>query len=184
MGEYRTTSRTCLVIWRVLFEAIFGMIADFSINSCVCDGGGELVLGLVFTAEIPLANPLDGPGVLIANSLYRKYRLLWGRLRVNILPSRTSVAYQMTNGVLFMSLRFTQSCPTCGRRIEVRASLMGCDVRCQHCDAVFVAHQDVAQEDETHRPVHSPLADEFTSDPLMDRVEQALNRAEESAAVS
>jgi hypothetical protein len=98
-----------------------------------------------------------------------------------------------------MSVRFTQSCPTCGRRIEVRASLMGCDVRCQHCDAVFVAqqddahqhldhqnltHQDVAHKGTTRRPVQTQTTADLTSDPLMDRVQQALNRAEESAAVS
>ena len=88
-----------------------------------------------------------------------------------------------------MSVRFTQSCPTCGRRIEVRASLLGCDVRCQHCHAVFVAHQDDVHQDNVHqgatlRPVPSQAADDGMSDPLMDRVQQALNRAEESAAVS
>ena len=78
-----------------------------------------------------------------------------------------------------MSVRFTQSCPTCGRRIQVRASLMGCDVACQHCHAVFVA-----QEDLPHRPVHPEITDDLNADPLMDRVEQALNRAGDSAAVS
>ncbi len=89
-----------------------------------------------------------------------------------------------------MSVRFTQSCPTCGRRIQVRASLMGCDVCCQHCHAVFVAHLEDSHQDSTHqdaaqRPSPSQAADDFaSSDPLMDRVQQALNRAEESAAVS
>lgn len=78
-----------------------------------------------------------------------------------------------------MSVRFTQSCPTCGRRIQVRASLMGCDVRCQHCDAVFVA-----QEDSMQSSMPSRITEDFNSDPLMSRVEQALSRAEESTAVS
>jgi organic radical activating enzyme len=78
-----------------------------------------------------------------------------------------------------MSVRFTQSCPTCGRRIQVRASLMGCDVRCQHCDAVFVA-----QEDARHSPIQSRTTEDLNSDPLMNRVEQALSRAEESVVVS
>jgi hypothetical protein len=56
---------------------------------------------------------------------------------------------------------------------------MGCDVACQHCHAVFVA-----QEDLPHRPVHPEITDDLNADPLMDRVEQALNRAEDSAAVS
>ncbi|MAI32848.1 MAG: response regulator [Rubripirellula sp.] len=82
-----------------------------------------------------------------------------------------------------MTVRFTQSCPTCGRRIEVRASLMGCDVGCQHCHAVFVAHRDDVPHEATHQPFHSQATDEFSSDPLMDRVQQALNRAEESTVV-
>lgn len=87
-----------------------------------------------------------------------------------------------------MSVRFTQSCPTCGRRIEVRTSLMGCDVRCQHCDAVFVAqdgdtYQNGTQSGARHSQAELQARDEFAADPLMDRVEQALNRAEESAAI-
>lgn len=38
-----------------------------------------------------------------------------------------------------MTIRFTQSCPTCGRRVDVRASLLGCEVACQHCGAEFIA---------------------------------------------
>lgn len=41
-----------------------------------------------------------------------------------------------------MSVRFTQSCPTCGRRVEIRASLLGSSVACQHCKAEFVAIGD------------------------------------------
>ncbi len=41
-----------------------------------------------------------------------------------------------------MSVRFTQSCPTCGRRVEIRASLLGSVVACQHCKAEFVAMGD------------------------------------------
>lgn len=77
-----------------------------------------------------------------------------------------------------MSVRFTQSCPTCGRRIQVRASLMGCDVRCQHCDAVFVA-----LEDSIYSPVQSRITED-RNDPLMNRVEQALSRAKESVVAS
>ena len=76
-----------------------------------------------------------------------------------------------------MSIRFTQSCPTCGRRIQVRASLLGFTVACQHCHAEFVA-QLGAERKETHQ-VPSLNAD---PDPLMDRVEQALQRANEQAA--
>ncbi|OYP32342.1 hypothetical protein CGZ80_19955 [Rhodopirellula sp. MGV] len=36
-------------------------------------------------------------------------------------------------------IRFTRSCPTCGRRIQIRGSLLGREVSCQHCNAKFVA---------------------------------------------
>lgn len=41
-----------------------------------------------------------------------------------------------------MPLHFTQSCPTCGRRLEVHTQLLGRQVACQHCQAVFVATSD------------------------------------------
>ena len=37
------------------------------------------------------------------------------------------------------SIRFSRSCPTCGRRVEIRAVLLGHTVACQHCSAHFVA---------------------------------------------
>lgn len=36
-------------------------------------------------------------------------------------------------------IRFTRSCPTCGRRIQIRSSLLGHIVACRHCNAEFVA---------------------------------------------
>ncbi|TWT67434.1 response regulator [Allorhodopirellula solitaria] len=71
-----------------------------------------------------------------------------------------------------MSIKFTQSCPTCGRRIDVRASLLGCTVACQHCGAEFIAQAGGGS------PVGRDQQDE-----LFARVEQALRRAEASAAV-
>ena len=41
-----------------------------------------------------------------------------------------------------MSVRFTQCCPTCGRRVQIRATLLGRTVACQHCKAEFVAQMD------------------------------------------
>jgi ribosomal protein L37AE/L43A len=38
-----------------------------------------------------------------------------------------------------MPLHFTQSCPTCGRRVQVHTRLLGQKVACQHCHAEFVA---------------------------------------------
>ncbi|MEP0426004.1 response regulator [Rhodopirellula bahusiensis] len=71
-----------------------------------------------------------------------------------------------------MSIRFNQSCPTCGRRIDIRASLLGCTVACQHCGSEFTAcMSDTAQPRES-------------SDELLDRVEAALQRAESAAQKS
>jgi hypothetical protein len=56
-----------------------------------------------------------------------------------------------------MPLHFTQSCPTCGRRLQVHAHLLGQQVACQHCHAQFVA----GSTDEfsiTHDPSHDLLA--------------------------
>lgn len=69
-----------------------------------------------------------------------------------------------------MSIRFTQSCPTCGRRVQVRASLIGYTVACQHCNAEFVAEADVDSHPE-------PTAAIPVADPLMVRVAEALQRA-------
>ncbi|MBB3207240.1 ribosomal protein L37AE/L43A [Rhodopirellula rubra] len=71
-----------------------------------------------------------------------------------------------------MSIKFTQSCPTCGRRIDIRASLLGCTVACQHCGAEFTAN---ANEE-------SRMGPERNQD-LLDRVEKALRRAEEASMV-
>ena len=71
-----------------------------------------------------------------------------------------------------MTIKFTQSCPTCGRRIDVRASLLGCTVACQHCGAEFTA----AASDE------QPLSRE-SGEALLLRVESALRRAEEASEV-
>jgi pyruvate-formate lyase-activating enzyme len=78
-----------------------------------------------------------------------------------------------------MSVCFTQSCPTCGRRIQIRASLLGCTVGCQHCHAVFEA-----QEDFVGAASRQEAAGELHPDPLMERVEQALSRAKQETVVS
>ncbi len=66
----------------------------------------------------------------------------------------------------FISVRFTRSCPTCGRRVEIRASLLGCTVACQHCGAEFTA---TADDDPRHQ------VDEGIR--LMARVEKALQES-------
>jgi hypothetical protein len=78
-----------------------------------------------------------------------------------------------------MSVRFTQSCPTCGRRIQIRASLLGCTVACQHCRAEFVAETGADGSLTGENPATSDL-----TDPLMARVEEALERARQQTAVS
>lgn len=71
-----------------------------------------------------------------------------------------------------MSIKFTQSCPTCGRRVDVRASLLGCIVACQHCGAEFTANANVGS-----RPGRN------SDDELLARVEKALRRAEAASVV-
>jgi len=66
-----------------------------------------------------------------------------------------------------MTIHFTQSCPTCGRRIEVRASLLGRTVGCRHCKAEFLAAPD---SDNYSRADEGQL--------LMSRVEAAIRRSE------
>jgi hypothetical protein len=34
---------------------------------------------------------------------------------------------------------FVQSCPTCGRRLQIRVEYLGKSVVCQHCQGRFVA---------------------------------------------
>lgn len=79
-----------------------------------------------------------------------------------------------------MSVRFTQSCPTCGRRIQIAASLLGCTVACQHCKGEFVANAG----SEGEMSDCGDLGLHEVSDPLMDRVEQALERARRQTAMT
>jgi hypothetical protein len=63
-------------------------------------------------------------------------------------------------------VRFTRSCPTCGRRIQIRGSLLGRMVACRHCNAEFVAmaaDDSVGCIDDAQR--------------LMDRVDSVLLRS-------
>lgn len=72
-----------------------------------------------------------------------------------------------------MSIRFSQSCPTCGRRIEVRAALLGHIVACQHCGCEFVA-SDCGGEQESPR----------STEDLMQRVERAIQKADQSRSAT
>ena len=63
-------------------------------------------------------------------------------------------------------VRFTRSCPTCGRRTQIRGSLLGRTVACRHCNAEFIASatdEGAGHVDEAQR--------------LMDRVETALSKS-------
>jgi len=73
-----------------------------------------------------------------------------------------------------MPLHFTQSCPTCGRRLEVHTRLLGQQVACQHCKAEFVA----GSRDDNH----DTLSD--SSYNLLARVELALQRTQPPTAVN
>ena len=81
-----------------------------------------------------------------------------------------------------MSIQFTQSCPTCGRRAQIRAELIGSTVGCQHCHAEFVAAPGVPASSGSYRREQHAM--ERSSDPLMARVEKALARVEDPKAYS
>ncbi len=86
-----------------------------------------------------------------------------------------------------MSIRFTQSCPTCGRRLQVRASLLGCVVVCQHCKAEFVTEPGAPSNVNTDgikavrvdAPTGAPVD---TSDELMARVDRMLAQADKTVS--
>ena len=64
-------------------------------------------------------------------------------------------------------IRFSRSCPTCGRRMKIESSLLGRVVACQHCSAEFTAmasDDGGGHFDDAHR--------------LMERVESMLSRSE------
>lgn len=83
-----------------------------------------------------------------------------------------------------MSIQFTQSCPTCGRRIQVQASLMGHSVACPHCHAQFNATGVHANEVALDGPVKANhVVDTKPVDPLMARVEKALARVSDQPTV-
>jgi ribosomal protein L37AE/L43A len=72
-----------------------------------------------------------------------------------------------------MPLHFTQSCPTCGRRLEVHTRLLGQNVACQHCNAEFVA----GSMDEDKSWANS-------SYDLLARVDAALQRTQPQPSVT
>ena len=77
-----------------------------------------------------------------------------------------------------MSVRFTQCCPTCGRRIQIQTTLLGRTVACQHCQAEFVSRLESEQE----LPPVNAQASQTESDPLMARVDALLAQSSQDAA--
>ncbi|MEM9366723.1 MAG: response regulator [Planctomycetota bacterium] len=67
-----------------------------------------------------------------------------------------------------MTVRFTRPCPTCGRRVDVPASLLGHGIACGHCGAEFIASAAIDSSAEGNE----------ASDHLLDRVEEILRRAD------
>lgn len=48
-----------------------------------------------------------------------------------------------------MPLYFKQSCPVCGRRLQVHSRLLGQQIACQHCSAEFCADCGDAHSEES-----------------------------------
>ncbi|MFU7559565.1 response regulator [Stieleria sp. JC731] len=70
-------------------------------------------------------------------------------------------------------IRFTRSCPTCGRRIQIRGTLLGREVACPHCNAKFTA---MATDDAPGRIDDAQR--------LLDRVDTMLSKVETPPVVS
>ncbi len=88
------------------------------------------------------------------------------------------LSYEFAERRPLMSIQFTQSCPTCGRRIQIQASLMGRSVACPHCQAEFEASEGGTNRAEIDGRIRvNHLVDVEPVDPLMARVEKALARA-------
>lgn len=66
---------------------------------------------------------------------------------------------------------FNQGCPVCGRLLNIRVTLLGKRVYCQHCGGGFVAADPSAGP-----PVGDGLRDRRVED-LIERAEAALQQA-------
>lgn len=70
-----------------------------------------------------------------------------------------------------MSVRFIESCPTCGRRIHLRVALLGKAVECPHCHCEFECGARGAEPTVVETNV---LPIQAAPDPLMERAERML----------
>ena len=59
---------------------------------------------------------------------------------------------------------FVRSCPTCGRKLEVRVELLGRQVECVHCGANFTANEQPAE-----------MVDELRIDRVLARAQQYID---------
>lgn len=65
---------------------------------------------------------------------------------------------------------FTQKCPTCGRRLQIRASYLGKKLTCQHCQGQFIAQDSTSVLDDDSMEENSVLA-------AINRVEDNLQKS-------
>lgn len=77
------------------------------------------------------------------------------------------------------SVFFVQSCPACGRSLQVRVDYLGKGVACQHCQANFVA----SQEQRVPAPSESGLALLQRADELLKAVERHREQSAEATGV-
>lgn len=81
------------------------------------------------------------------------------------------------------NVSYLQRCPVCSRLLRIRVSLLGKQVFCQHCGGKFVAIDPA-----TRRHVAAGAGgccddgDGSSVDPLLERVESALQRACQAVA--
>ncbi len=67
------------------------------------------------------------------------------------------------------STYFTQECPTCGRRLQIRVEFLGKGVVCQHCRGEFVARDPSSDRYPESRPPKT----------LLHRVDELLESAQD-----
>lgn len=134
-------------------------------------------------ANHPITTQATIPAILLALKRNKGYLSSFGAdtfaHRCLAFPRLPKASHLLTNGVQLMSVRFTQCCPTCGRRIQIQTTLLGRTVACQHCRAEFVAQLESEQE----LPSVKAQASQTESDPLMARVDALLAQSSQDAAV-
>ena len=73
---------------------------------------------------------------------------------------------------------FSQDCPTCGRKLNVRVEYLGKKVVCQHCNGGFLAW------DPEGAPAETISASSLSGTKLMDRAQELIEMAEQKIAES